>query len=185
VGPQWIASSPKLTTNGSGYQLASSALVSLGNGDYSDGTQGAVYCKLWTPGQMLYWLLVRAFETDPLASEPKPPVVEPGTCNPGAPLTGSCVFLFAPANTHYCEEYTGATWTSASAEAKCTSRAGVYSPAPCVARSAETGGLDGDGVYKGKCVLKCGAPDEYIWNNYSGAGDGSSCPTGKWFPATP
>ncbi|MFT3922433.1 MAG: hypothetical protein QM778_07865 [Myxococcales bacterium] len=183
VGPMWAASNATLTKNGDSYVLASSALVSPGTGDFSDGTQGAVYCKLWTPAQMLYWLRVRAFDADPLASEPKAP--DPGQmdCTPAATHTGSCTFLFTVAATHFCEDYTGANWTAETSAAKCTARGGTYSAEPCVNRKAETDTFDGDGMFKGQCVLKCGTGDEYVWNTYSGSGDGSGCATGKWIPA--
>jgi hypothetical protein len=179
-GPQWIESNPALSADGEDFTLASSGLVSPGNGDFSDGTQGAVYCKLWSPAHMLYWLLVRAYDGEPLADEPEPPEPEPSMCMPSAPHAGSCTFLFAVAESHYCEDYTGSGWSAASGEAKCETRMGTYSAEPCSERKAETDTFDGDGVFKGQCVLKCGTPDEYIWNVYSG--EGGSCPGGDWLP---
>jgi hypothetical protein len=183
AGPQWIASEPRLTAVGADFSLASSALVSPGT-DFTDGTQGAVYCKLWSPAHMLYWLLVRAYESEPLAAEPKPADPMQTECMPLAPHVGSCTFLFEVASSHFCEDYTGSKWTSENTQAKCTMRGGTYSTEPCSNRKAETDTFDGDGVFKGQCVLKCGTPDEYVWNTYSGTGDGSGCASGSWLPAT-
>ena len=179
---EWLVTDPTLTKDGSGsFTLASSALLSPTHGDYDDSTQGALYCKMWTPAQMLYWLRVRAFDADPIANEPKPP--EKMMCTPAAGRMGSCTFFFSVASTTFCEDYVGSAWTAESGQAKCTMRGGTYSAEPCTARKAETDTFEGDGVFKGQCVLKCGTADEYIWNSYSGASDGSGCATGTWIPA--
>ena len=95
-----------------------------------------------------------------------------GTCpDPGNTPVGSCIFLYETTSQHYCEDYSGPGWTAVDAEGKCATRTdGVYEAAPCEDRGDETSEIDGDGVYKGACIIACGDL-EYIWQIYSGTAE--------------
>ncbi len=89
----------------------------------------------------------------------------------------------------YCEEYRGPAWTVQSAEEKCEPRQdGNFKPLSCADRKDETDLIDGDGVFKGTCVISCGE-EERVWQVYSDAPGSSGlddmstyCSMG-WFPA--
>jgi hypothetical protein len=176
----------ELAEDGESYEIGAPSLQTEfdPNDPDPETPAGVHYCKLVTPAQALYWVLHRGFKGDPGICEE----VQPGDCPmPGAVPVGSCIFHFTQTDPgqHFCEEYTGPAWTAQLAEEKCAGREdGIYKAVPCSERSDETSEIDGDGEYKGACVISCG-DQERIWQVYSGeAADISPyCPEG-FFPAS-
>jgi hypothetical protein len=189
MGGAWLGlpANFELAEDGQSYEIGSPSLQTEfdPNDPDPETPDGVHYCKLVTPAQALYWVLHRGFKDDPGICEE---VSESGCPIPNATPTGSCIFLHHPTPTmpeqHFCEEYTGPSWTEADAEAKCAEREdGFYKSVSCAERPDETSEIDGDGEYKGACVIACGDL-EYIWLVYSGTAEEIApyCPEGFFLP---
>ena len=133
--------------------------------------QGTQHCKLISAAAMRRWMLVGAFD----GSTELFPIAQQACTAPSAESSaaGSCMFWFAPAQSMFCKDYTGAGWTAETARAECGKRhaspealaaassryegeGGVYQQAACTGRAdAEPLG--------GTCVFNCNAPDESLW----------------------
>jgi hypothetical protein len=167
------------------YEIASPSLQSEFNPESTDNQtlEGVHYCKLITPAQALYWVLYRGFKADPGICEPPPGSICP---DPNAEPAGSCIFYFPQSNQYFCEEYRGSNWTETTAAEKCAPREDPdFKPLSCADRKDETDLIDGDGVLRGTCVVRCGE-DERVWYIYSesdipGVDPSTSCD--PWIPA--
>jgi hypothetical protein len=140
--------------------------------------QGTQHCKLVSLQAMQRWVTQAAF--DPNAS-----LIPPAENRCSAPHSrgsnvGSCLFYFAPADSLFCQDYSGEGWKADAAQLECGSRhasraalkaadnryvgaGGVFSDEPCSARA------DAPPV-SGTCVFHCQAADETLWQ-VSGAID--------------
>lgn len=174
-GSTWYGTQSKYTMEQNTYTLASSALLVPYEmyPEMPDELRGVHYCKLLAPSQALFWMLYRAFWDDPLGAGPGNDngamlVTEMG-CEPIAKeAQGSCIFYFEVSGQHFCEEYTGVNWNETSSLERCAGRAeGVFNTGSCASRTDETSQLDGDGEYKGVCMINCGTDEEYRWHVYS------------------
>jgi hypothetical protein len=134
--------------------------------------QGTHHCKLITLAAMQRWMRSIAF-TD--STELFPPTAQ--ACISPTSLTstvGSCRFWFAPAQTTFCQDYSGSGWDVAAAKEECGKRhasqaalaavdskyeglGGVYDPLSCDAR-------DDSPAPVGTCVFHCNAADETLWH---------------------
>ena len=140
------------------------------------------YCKLVTPAQALYWVLHRGFKEDPGKCDMEEVCLDPDT----VPV-GSCIFFFPTSELHVCEEYRGPYWNETLAEEKCAARAvegepADFKPVACADRPEDTADLDGDGEFKGTCLVRCGY-EERVWHLYSvnpGQNPADFC---DWVPA--
>ena len=133
--------------------------------------QGTQHCKLVSASAMQRWMLAGAFT----AGATLLPVDQKSCYAPSAQQSdaGSCLFWFAPAQSLFCQDYTGREWSRDTAAAACAKRhasadalkaadnsyegqGGVYSTDGCRAREdAEPLG--------GTCVFHCNADDESLW----------------------
>lgn len=134
--------------------------------------QGVQHCKLISLAAMQRWVTQAAFTPDA--------TLIPATnrvCTAPTSLTstvGSCLFYFAPADTLYCQDYSGAEWTPAAAQQECAARhasrqaltaaknryegaGGVFATAACADRT------DAPAI-AGSCVFHCNAGDETLWH---------------------
>jgi hypothetical protein len=134
--------------------------------------QGTQHCKLITLAAMERWMRFGAFSTD--AS------LFPATeleCNRPHSMTstvGSCLFYFAPANSMFCQDYSGTDWNPGSAQDECGQRhASADALRAAKNRYAGTGGLfstrgcanrDDKLALSGTCVFHCRQPDETLWH---------------------
>lgn len=200
AGIAWYDGCSEFTSGATTYTLAASSLLVIyaDHPNLEEDLKGVHYCKLLPPSQMLYWVIERAFWDDPVSSGPndesngallctddEPSDGGPQDCRLEGPNSpGSCIFLFSASSQHYCEEYTGTDWTQETAREKCASRTdGAFSTSLCEGRTDETSVIDGDGVYKGLCVMNCGQSGEYYWRVYSES-DGVDIEQycSDWFP---
>lgn len=142
--------------------------------------QGTQHCKLITLSAMQRWMRSAAFSD---ATELFPRVIPP--CTEAASLTstvGSCKFWFAPAQAYFCQDYSGAGWSKAGAQAECGNRhASPEALAQADSKYAGKGGvfseLSCDGrkdspAPVGTCVFHCNAPDETLWHTLDAADTG-------------
>ncbi len=133
--------------------------------------QGTQHCKLVSASAMQRWMLAGAFSAGAeLIPADNEPCYAPSAQQSAA---GSCLFWFAPAESMFCQDYTGGEWSRDSAAAACGKRhaspdalkaaasryegqGGVYSTDGCRNRKdAEPLG--------GTCVFHCNAEDESLW----------------------
>lgn len=181
-GGMWLPQRPALQASADGTQctLQAPGLHIPAEGDGApDDLVGVHYCKLLSHSQALYWVTVQSFIKDRVQACTLP---EPPTCpDPDNTASGSCIFYFAVAGQSFCEEYSGPAWTTDTAETKCSERDGHFAPVACQDRPEDTAGLDGDGEYRGACIVVCGE-EERTWKMYSDpSGEGNvadSCPAG-------
>ncbi len=134
--------------------------------------QGTQHCKLVTLAAMERWMRVGAFSE----SATLLPSTERACDAPQAftSAVGSCRFYFAPADTMFCQDYSGPGWTRATAAEECARRhasaaalraaanryagaGGIFSPASCAERE-DAAAIDGT------CVFHCGEADETLWH---------------------
>lgn len=134
--------------------------------------QGTQHCKLITMAAMQRWMRDGAFgDGDILFPRAKQ------ACHMPSSMTsrvGSCRFYFAPADSMYCQDYSGPDWTIATAQAECSNRhaspdalqaadnrydgaGGIYSTASCAER-------DDVPQLSGTCVFHCNDGDEALWH---------------------
>jgi len=140
--------------------------------------QGTQHCKLISLAAMQRWVTQAAFATDttllPLTNTECPAPHSMGSA------VGSCLFYFAPADSMFCQDYSGNEWNTASAQQECSARhaskaalaevenryagkGGVFSASACTDRTDATD-------ISGTCVFHCQAGDETLWH-ISGAID--------------
>jgi hypothetical protein len=134
--------------------------------------QGVQHCKLISLAAMQRWVTQAAFN----AAARLIPATNT-VCTAPTSMTstvGSCLFYFAPADSLYCQDYSGAEWAAPAAQKECASRhatraalaaaknryegaGGVYAAAACATR--------GDApAIAGTCVFHCNAADETLWH---------------------
>ncbi len=185
VGGNWLPQNPvmELSSDGSTCRLSAPALeIEFPDGSVGDPEDlvGVHYCKLLSHSAALYWLTVQAFQEDGCVY-PETDELCPHLENTPA---ASCIFDFSVASMHFCQDYLGPAWTVETAEAECADREeSVFSTLACADRGAETSLLDGDGEFKGTCLLTC--DDNFrTWNAYAEA-DGVDIAQfcSPWIPA--
>jgi hypothetical protein len=133
--------------------------------------QGTQHCKLVSAAAMQRWVLGGAFVDDAqLVPVDDQPCYAPAAQQSEA---GSCLFWFAPAQSMFCQDYTGDEWTGETAAAACGKR--HASPEALKAAASRYEGLGGNystescGARKeaeplgGTCVFHCNADDESLW----------------------
>ncbi|NND54939.1 MAG: hypothetical protein HKN56_08225 [Gammaproteobacteria bacterium] len=133
--------------------------------------QGTQHCKLISATAMRRWMTAGAFDGSTVLFPPtKQPCYAPSAESSPA---GSCMFWFAPAQSMFCKDYTGAEWTADSARQECSKR--HASPAALKAASSRYEGAGGDyreaacserpdaAPLGSTCVFHCNAPDESLW----------------------
>jgi hypothetical protein len=143
--------------------------------------QGTQHCKLITMAAMQRWMRDGAFGGgDILFPRAKPACTAPSSMTSSV---GSCLFYFAPADSMYCQDYSGPDWAVATAQAECGNRhaspealrasdnrydgaGGIYSAASCTER-------DDVPPLAGTCVFRCNDGDEALWHV---TGSGTSTP---------
>ena len=135
--------------------------------------QGIRHCKLLTLATVEHWL------RDTLAGRDDAELLPAagGACRGPDSLesrVGSCLFYFAPTDALVCQDYSGASWTAATAAKECSQRhasraalekadkryegaGGLWSERSCAAR-------DDAPTRAGTCVFQCGARDETLWH---------------------
>jgi len=148
------------------------------NADERNFYQGTQHCKLISLAAMQRWVTQAAFDTDttllPLTDTECPAPHSMGS------TVGSCLFYFAPADSMFCQDYSGSEWNTESAQQECSARhaskaalaevenryegkGGVFSASSCTDRTDAP-------VISGTCVFHCRAGDETLWH-ISGAID--------------
>lgn len=148
------------------------------NADERAFYQGTRHCKLLSAALLRQWMLRGSFMATPaLFPDTESACVAPAKA---AVVPGSCRFWFAPAQSYFCQDYTGPDWTPArvreecgrrhaspqaleAADSKYAGRGGVYSAGSC-ARRSDVGELGG------ACVFHCTAGDESVWRQSDGGG---------------
>lgn len=133
--------------------------------------QGTQHCKLITRAAMEQWMRVGAFSTDTsLFPDTHTECSQPSSTTS---TVGSCRFYFAPANTMFCQDFSGSSWTHDAAKDECGIRhasrealqatknrfvgtGGIYSEDSCDDR-------DDTAAITGTCVFHCGKPEETLW----------------------
>ncbi|MCP4198750.1 MAG: hypothetical protein GY762_16510 [Proteobacteria bacterium] len=185
TGGEWLGMEAHFELADDGvYEVASPSLQSeyVPNPEDPQTLDGVHYCKLVSPTQALYWVLHRGFKEDPGKC-----IQEEQCPDPEAVPTGSCIFFFPTSEQHFCEEYRGGYWDEELAIAKCEDRALEghpvdFKPVSCADRPEDTDDLDGDGEYKGTCLVVCGY-EERVWRVYSSSGDLDPSGFCDWAPA--
>jgi hypothetical protein len=133
---------------------------------------------------MSRWMKKGAFDgSTELFPRPRPKCVEPDSRTSTA---GSCLLYMGPAGAQFCQDYSGSSWTEATAREDCAIRhptltawnegsdnydggGGIFNPASCADRGAvaevgrEPVNLP-DGEYLGTCVFRCNTPNEALWH---------------------
>lgn len=134
--------------------------------------QGTQHCKLITLATMTRWMTGGAF--DPQATLLPDAELDCAAPHSMTSAVGSCLFYFGPASAVFCQDYSGAEWTSASAREECARRhaseaalqaaenryagaGGIFSGASCEQRT------DAPDL-NGACVFNCRRADETLWH---------------------
>ncbi len=167
-GGNWLPQRPVLTAGADNEECSITAPAldipfPGGMGEPQD-LVGVHYCKLISYSQALYWATVQGFQDDACS------LPETSICpNPNYEPVSSCIFYFSVAGMHFCEEYSGPGWTMSSSQDVCSGRSGDFAPLSCAEREEETSVLDGDGEFKGTCVVICDEENQIqrTWNSYS------------------
>ncbi len=134
--------------------------------------QGVQHCKLISLAAMQRWVTKAAFEA---GADLIPPTDT--ACNAPHSMTstvGSCLFYFAPADSLFCQDYSGAEWTADAAQQECANRhASKDALAAAKNRYDGAGGAFSDKACNqrtdtpdiaGTCVFHCNAGDETLWH---------------------
>lgn len=134
--------------------------------------QGVQHCKLISLAAMQRWVTAAAFEPDAtLVPATGKACTAPHSMSS---TVGSCLFYFAPADSLYCQDYSGAEWTAETAAQECAARhasraalaaaknryegaGGIFAPEACATRR------DAPAI-AGTCVFHCNAGDETLWH---------------------
>jgi hypothetical protein len=135
--------------------------------------QGTQHCKLISLATMRDWMTVGSLKNATrLFPETKP------VCDAPSSMTsevGSCYFYFAPANSMYCQDYSGADWDKAAAQVECSNRHATR--AALAQANNKYGGAGGNfsdmscqtrpevEEIAGTCVFHCKAGDETLWHS--------------------
>ncbi len=134
--------------------------------------QGTHHCKLITAAAMQRWMVDGGLNNEnSLFPRSRPPCDAPTSMTS---QVGSCRFYFAPSQSTFCKDYSGAEWTIAAAQEECGKRhatreavlaaenkyegaGGVFSRSSCRQRG------DAEPI-AGTCVFNCKAADETLWH---------------------
>lgn len=175
LGQVWLVTEPSshMTSDSEGYYYEPLAML-YDTGDEQDSDSqvvGVRYCKLLTHQSLLSWMRSKSFESDPVLLTP-PAAEECSEPKRTQTTAGSCLFYFALSDFVYCSDYVGTAHDTDSAQEICskvTREDSVYSTEPCSARIEEIQARipDYEGLV-GACVIRCGQPDEFLWNVYEG-----------------
>lgn len=144
--------------------------------------QGTRHCKLITLAVMDRWVRKAAFtDTDELFPRAAEVCAEPHSMTSQA---GSCSFWFAPAQTMFCQDYSGAEWDESAAREECGKRhASAEALAAANSKYAGSGGLYSRQSCAGRpdgakpastCVFHCRAGDETLWHTPAEAAAGAA-----------
>lgn len=134
--------------------------------------QGTQHCKLISLAATRRWVTEAAF--DPAATLLPPTDTECTTPRSMTSTVGSCVFYFAPADSLFCQDYSGSDWNTESAQQECAARhASKAALAEAKNRYEGQGGVfrtsacdnrpDAPDI-AGTCVFHCRAGDETLWH---------------------
>ncbi len=142
------------------------------NPDEQNFYQGTQHCKLISMAAMQRWITTAAFAPDAQLIPPTDTA-----CSAPRSMTsavGSCLFYFAPADSLFCQDYSGAAWTRETAQQECANRhasrealaqasnrydgaGGLFSATACAQRTDTP-------PIAGTCVFHCQADDETLWH---------------------
>jgi hypothetical protein len=134
--------------------------------------QGTQHCKLISLAAIRRWVTQAAFAPDATLVPPTDTACT--TPHSISSDVGSCLFYFAPADSMFCQDYSGYEWQLDSARQECNARhASREALAAAANRYEGTGGefstgacADRDDVppISGTCVFHCRAGDETLWH---------------------
>jgi hypothetical protein len=140
--------------------------------------QGTQHCKLISLAAMHRWVTRAAFDADATLVPPTDTVC--AAPHSMSSSVGSCLFYFAPANSMFCQDYSGSEWQPAAARQECSARHASRAALAAAANRYEGAGgdfstsacADRDDAppISGTCVFHCRAADETLWH-ISGAVD--------------
>jgi hypothetical protein len=142
------------------------------NKDERNFYQGTQHCKLISLAATHRWVSAAAFD----ANSSFLPLTDTECTTPHSMSSnvGSCLFYFAPADSRFCQDYSGTDWNTESAQKECSARhaskaalaevqnryegnGGVFSSSACAERT------DAPDI-SGTCVFHCRAGDETLWH---------------------
>lgn len=133
--------------------------------------QGTQHCKLVSLAALRRWVTEAAF--DPNAT--LIPTTDSACRAPHSMSSsvGSCVFYFAPADSMFCQDYSGSEWQPASAQQECGARHASREALSAAANRYEGAGgdfstsacaeRDDAPPITGTCVFHCRSGDETLW----------------------
>ena len=181
-GAEWLPSQVDdyIQPDTNGLYIAAPSVRVPWNATTHEFYQGTHHCKLITLAAMQRWMREIAFtDSDKLFPRSVPPCIAPTSMTS---QVGSCSFWFAPAQTTFCQDYSGSGWEVATAREECGKRhaspaalaaadskyeglGGVYDPLSCIERTDS-------GAPAGTCVFHCNAADETLWHTRDVAATG-------------
>ncbi len=141
---------------------------------------GTNHCKLVTLAAMRRWMTGGALTgATILFPRHKAQCTEPSS---RSSTVGSCVFYFGPAESMFCQDYSGWGWSPESARAECAIRyanklewlsaekgysgtGGAFNPSSCITRDSTIESF-------GTCVFHCNAENESLWHVLSSTPSG-------------
>jgi len=175
TGGQWLPADAAdyIEVTGNVVQVSAPSVQVPWNETEREFYQGTHHCKLLTVQLLHHWMTKASFtESTILAKNTQ-------QCNlPKATNDFSCLFYFAPAQTLFCQDYTGSEWTEQMARQACGKR--HASPEALKAAASRYEGKGG--VFENRtcteretiestCVFHCNEKDENLWHNVGSTSD--------------
>lgn len=175
TGGQWLPADAADYIDGSGNSVRVSApsVQVPWNTQEREFYQGTHHCKLLSAELIHHWMTSASFKERSILSKKQQACSLPKATN-----DFSCLFYFAPAQTMFCQDYTGSQWTEQTAREACAKRhaspealkaaasryegkGGVFESRNCAARQA----------IESTCVFHCNDSDENMWHDVGSTSD--------------